>query len=193
MTREAFHASIAAASKTMMKFAFSFERDKPAAEDLMARSVIKALDSFEERGFTPDPKVVGNPLQAWFYRVIRNEFISSLRTIERKPGRTIYLEDAVELPEHRAPDAMSKLRAFEMLTAFRDLTQRQKWALLLVIVDGMTIAEAAAHMGVEEGTVKSLMNRGRNAMCKMLDQEPPVYRHSNKAGYQGRPRGPRRG
>ena len=56
-----------------------------------------------------------------------------------------------------------------MQRALRALPVRQRHALLLHHVVGLAVADVAQEMGAPEGTVKSWLFRGREALHRSLD------------------------
>ena len=142
----------------MRAFALSLTRNGSLADDIVQDTVVKAWSGFD--GYKP-----GTNLRAWLFTILRNSFYSH----HRKLGREIEDVDG----EHAAQLAVSpthdgKLMLDEVLAAFDRLTVEQKEVLLLVGASGFSYEEAAEMCGVSLGTIKSRINRGRNALSKML-------------------------
>jgi RNA polymerase sigma-70 factor (ECF subfamily) len=59
----------------------------------------------------------------------------------------------------------------EVERALRTLPVKQRHALLLHHVVGLSVAEVAREMGAPDGTVKSWLSRGRESLQRMLSKE----------------------
>ena len=103
-----------------------------------------------------------NP-EAWVRRVAVNLAISRWRRLRR----LLPLAAASSVP---GSDDDSLTR-HDMAQALRALPLRHRHALLLHHVVGLPVAEVAAEMGVAEGTVKSWLFRGREALARTLGAE----------------------
>ena len=72
--------------------------------------------------------------------------------------------------EEPGPDRVALVRAL------RRLPERQRQALVLHHMAGLTVAEIAADAGVAEGTVKSWLSRGRQALAaELVDPSKQVF------------------
>jgi len=98
----------------------------------------------------------------WLHRVVVNACLDRLRR-ERPTS---------ELPEReiadRHDDHGSAETRLDVRQALERLPEGQRLALVLVDMHGMSVAEAAAVLGVAEGTVKSRCSRGREALAALL-------------------------
>jgi RNA polymerase sigma-70 factor, ECF subfamily len=124
------------------------------AEDLVQETYVRVLSKRRAIGSEPDAL-------PYLLSVLRNTFVSSLRTRSRRP-QTAPLEAAeprLAAPESTSPAAV--LRAREVLAAIAALPGGQRDVVAAVDVAGLSYAEAAAHLGVPAGTVMSRLHRGR--------------------------------
>jgi RNA polymerase sigma-70 factor, ECF subfamily len=100
--------------------------------------------------------------------VLRNTYISSLRTRDRRP-RTAPLEDSEErLAAPVAATPLSALEAREVFAAIAALPEDQRDVLAAVDVAGLSYAEAAESLDVPVGTVMSRLYRGRNRVAQTV-------------------------
>jgi len=100
--------------------------------------------------------------------VLRNTYISSLRTRDRRP-RTAPLEDSEErLAAPVAATPVSALEAREVFAAIAALPEDQRDVLAAVDVAGLSYAEAAEALDVPVGTVMSRLYRGRNRVAETV-------------------------
>jgi RNA polymerase sigma-70 factor (ECF subfamily) len=135
----------------------SMTRDPDRANDLVQDTTLKALLGWG--GFR-----AGTNFAAWINRIQRNEFISGLR--RTRPTVALDPDDAA-LPSHR-PRQEVGLVMREFLTAFAQLPQPRRAALLLAAVAEQPYDVIAAHAGVPVGTIKSRVWRGRQTLKRLL-------------------------
>jgi RNA polymerase sigma-70 factor (ECF subfamily) len=124
------------------------------AEDLVQETYARVLA--KRRTIATDADAL-----PYLMRVLRNTFVSSLRTRSRRP-KTAPIEDAE--PRLAAPDAGSPtavLAAREVFAAIAALPADQRDVIAAVDVAGLSYAEAAETLGVPTGTVMSRLYRGR--------------------------------
>ena len=142
-------------------FAISLTRNRPAADDLVQETILRAWSSFAS--FNP-----GTNLRAWLFTILRNVFYSDLRKRRRdvQDSDGIHAAQLSQKPDH---DARLAMRDFQR--GFETLIVEQREALVLVGVLGFSYEEAAATIGCALGTVKSRVNRGRVRLAEYLHLE----------------------
>ena len=97
--------------------------------------------------------------------VLRNTYISSLRTRQRRP-RTAPLEDSEDrLAAPASSTPLSVLAAREVFAAIAALPDDQRDVLAAVDVAGLSYQEAADALDVPLGTVMSRLHRGRSRVA----------------------------
>ncbi len=80
-------------------------------------------------------------------------------------------------PELSAPDnPMAHVALAETAVAIEGLSLEQRTTLLLVAVEGLTYAEAAAATGVPVGTIMSRLARARRALASRMNAKPALAR-----------------
>jgi RNA polymerase sigma-70 factor (ECF subfamily) len=103
----------------------------------------------------------------WLHRIVVNACLDRLRR-----ERTASVRRAGDLGEIDLPDRHDHHAATETAIVVREalarLPEGQRTALVLVDMQGLSVAEAAQVLGVAEGTVKSRCFRGREALAGML-------------------------
>ena len=102
----------------------------------------------------------------WLHRIVVNACLDRLRrekTSVRRAGDLGEL-DLPDLHDHHA----SVEARLDVREALARLPEGQRMALVLVDMHGLPVAEAAAVLGVAEGTVKSRCSRGREALAAIL-------------------------
>jgi RNA polymerase sigma-70 factor (ECF subfamily) len=108
-------------------------------------------------------------MRAWLYTILTNLNRNRLRTLARRPVVSP-IKDAdatVSGPDSGGRDIV---RALEMLT------EEQRSALLLVVLESLTYREVSEVQGVPIGTVMSRLARARNEIKAYLDGERPALR-----------------
>ena len=100
----------------------------------------------------------------WLHRIVVNACLDRMRRRRARPTVPLPEEDA-ESGSRGLPDPRDDLDAFELRMeierALAALPDDQRAAIVLVDVEGWSVAEAAEALGVPEGTVKSRCSRGR--------------------------------
>jgi RNA polymerase sigma-70 factor, ECF subfamily len=98
----------------------------------------------------------------WLHRIVVNACLDRVRRRQVRP--TVPLADT----EPAAAAPVDSDTAVDVRAALASLPAEQRVALVLVDVQGYPVAEAAAILGVPEGTVKSRCARGRARLAALL-------------------------
>jgi RNA polymerase sigma factor (sigma-70 family) len=105
------------------------------------------------------------PFGPWLRAVVRNALIDWFRESRRRSEREV-ITDVME--EHASAPATDELEAGELApelsAALAALPEKQREAVLLVQVEGLSVAEAALRAGVSPGALKVRAHRGYRAM-----------------------------
>jgi RNA polymerase sigma-70 factor (ECF subfamily) len=99
-------------------------------------------------------------MQTWVIRILINE----CHNIQRKNKRELPLD---ELPERAAPAGAD----YELHDALFSLDEALRLPLLLHYIKGFSTGEIAKILRCPQGTVKSRLLRGRQALRKILTEE----------------------
>ena len=98
----------------------------------------------------------------WLHRIVVNACLDRLRRVR----------PTSELPEYDLADGRDEHASLEVQLDVRQalakLPEGQRLALVLVDMQGLSVAEAAQVLDVAEGTIKSRCARGRAAMAEIL-------------------------
>ena len=107
----------------------------------------------------------------WLHRVVVNACLDRMRRRRARPTVPLPEEDG-ETGHRGIADPRDDLDRLELRMeidlALRALPDDQRSAIVLVDVEGLSIAEAAAVLGIPEGTVKSRCSRGRARLAVAL-------------------------
>jgi RNA polymerase sigma factor (sigma-70 family) len=140
-------------------------RNEIEAEDLVQETFLKALRNFGS--FQS-----GTDFRAWIFRILRNTFLSSRSTLERRT--TVELKNEEELPVSRAqcisPESLfiesSNIAAIR--SAIEQLPLRSREVILLCDVEDLAYKEIAEILEIPIGTVMSRLARARKALREAL-------------------------
>ncbi len=139
--------------------------DPEEAADALQDALVKAFRN--AAGFRSEAAVT-----TWLHRIVVN---ASLDRLRRRAVRR-----AEPLPEHEPENARDLVdpgpeelgeqheRRTRVLSALRTVPEDQRAALVLVDMEGYSVAEAAQTLGVPTGTVKSRCARGRARLAGLL-------------------------
>ncbi len=106
----------------------------------------------------------------WLHRVVVNACLDRMR--RRKARPSVPLGDT-EVSSPR--DDQSAVEARLMVhAALAQIPEPQRLAIVLVDLQELSVAEAAAVLGVAEGTIKSRCSRGRTELARLLRGGQPA-------------------
>jgi len=149
----------------LRRFARVLVRSDADAHDLVQETLERALA--KRSGFRP-----GTRLDSWAFTIMRRIFIDQSRSNARwarvvapTDERTPDVADAAMAGEDLRADALA------VRNAIQALPDDQRLAVALVLIDGLSYAEAAQVMGVPAGTLTSRLVRGRQALIQTLAEQ----------------------
>lgn len=169
---DAFEAFYRAHVTAVGRFVARRVDDPHRAADLTADIFLAAVDAASS--YRPDR---GSPT-GWLYGIARNVLADQVRrraresrALERAGGRRHLEPDAIARLEERI-DAERALRG--IYHALDALPERDRRLFELVALDGLTVADAAAVLGVKPGTARVRLHRTRARVERLLrDPGPP--------------------
>lgn len=110
--------------------------------------------------------------RAWLYgiaqRVVANHHratFRAMRAMSRIDGRDLLDDDAIEQIADRIDSERSARQAYR---ALGDLPERQRAVIELVAVDGLSVTEAAAVLGITAGNARVRYHRARQRIAASL-------------------------
>ena len=157
-----FESALAKLLPRLRRFAHSLTRNPADADDLTQRTAERALRARAQ--WLP-----GTNFDAWAYRIMRNLWIDTTRSRQRR--------DKVIAPQEEGRDigipaeAEGKAELHFLMRALDRLPDEQREAVALVMIEGLSYAEAAEVLEVPAGTLTSRLVRGRQALARMLSGE----------------------
>jgi RNA polymerase sigma-70 factor (ECF subfamily) len=157
-----FRQGIEASIPALRRYARALTRDAEGADDLVQDTLMRALRS--EHLFH------GGDVRKWLYTIITNLNRNRLRSLSRRPT-LLPIEDH-DGPGVPAPEGGGR----DIVQALASLTDDQRAALLLVVLEGLSYREVADVQGVPIGTVMSRLARARAHIKAYLDVDRPQLR-----------------
>lgn len=147
----------------VLAYASRLLRDRAEAEDVAQEAMIRLWR------IAPDWRQGEARVTSWLYRVVTNLCTDRLRAGRRR--RADALEDVPE-PADGAPDAEGAMIAADrqgaLQAALASLPERQRQAVVLRHLEGLTNPEIAEVLGVGVEAVESLTARGKRALQALL-------------------------
>jgi RNA polymerase sigma factor (sigma-70 family) len=135
------------------------------AEDLVQETYLKAFQNF--RSFQ-----AGTNFRAWIFRILRNTFLTSRSTLERR--MTVALDWEEELPslhtDCACPESLliQKSNIAAIRYAIEQLPFSYREVILLCDVEGLAYREIAEILEIPIGTVMSRLARARKVVRDAL-------------------------
>ena len=151
---EAIALLLPAFRRKVFGLAYSFLRDREAAEDVTQEVFIKvwrALPGFDGRA----------SMSTWMYTIARNASLSALRA--RRPQSSLSDPEVMEAVEAINPVPSADIAADRaaILRLVDQLSTKQRQVVMLFYMEGQSHEEVAAMLAMPVGTVKTLLHRAR--------------------------------
>ncbi len=111
------------------------------------------------------------PFMPWFHAIVRYKTIDTLRQKKRIQGHEIFDEEALaQFSETFEPDSTNTLDE-EILRALAALPPKQRQAVELMKLKGLSVKETAAQLGMSEAAIKVSAHRAYEFLRKRLRGE----------------------
>jgi RNA polymerase sigma-70 factor, ECF subfamily len=154
---EAIALLLPAFRRRVFGLAYSFLRDRDAAEDVTQEVFIKvwrALPGFDGRA----------SVSTWIYAIARNASLSALRA--RRPQSSLSDPEVMEAVEsiNPAPSADTLADRAAILRLIDQLPTKQRQVIMLFYMEEQSHEEVATMLGMPVGTVKTLLHRARGRL-----------------------------
>jgi len=135
-------------------------RDPEEAADALQEAFISAFRAASS--FRAESQVT-----TWLHRIVVNACLDRIRRRQARP--TVPLPEAGPGEPAAAGDAMADRETkLVVAEALAGLPEEQRVPIVLVDVEGYSVADTARLLGIAEGTVKSRCARGRVKLAKVL-------------------------
>ena len=133
--------------------------DGAAAEDVVQNAFVKAHAKFES-------VLQEGSREAWFRQIVVREALNQLRWlgVRRRVAQFAGFEDRTPPAVARDGGAVARIE-----TAVATLSPQQRAIFVLVHLEEQTVADAAAQLGIAEGTAKSHLHRALTSLRTQLE------------------------
>jgi RNA polymerase sigma-70 factor (ECF subfamily) len=162
-TRREFEERLAECGPLAYRVARSVVRNTADAEDIVQEAVLRAYRRFDRLRDR-------SRFRAWLVRIAFRLALDRLRSGKRRELRdTLWSQ-----PEHRPPavnaEDLAASNEFQahLDKALAELPEKLRLVLLLAAMEGHTIDEIAATLGISSGTVKSRIFYARRQLAEKL-------------------------
>ena len=155
-------------SGPLLRYLERMVRDQAVAEELVQEAFIRVHKARER--YRPDAR-----FSTWLYRIATNLALNELRRPRRRAVHRSTDEDGAPPLADAGPGSDdvvdARRRGAAALQALGELPEKQRAALCLAAVEGLSYAEVAEALDVTEKAVKSLVHRARSSLAQRLGQE----------------------
>ena len=156
-----FETELVALLPRLRRFAHGLCRDAAEADDLTQMCVERALRSRNQ--WQP-----GTRLDSWAYRILRNLWIDTARSRNRKRKFEAPPEEAEFVGQDPRGQIETSLELQRAMVAMQRLPDEQREIVALILIEGFGYREVSEMLDLPIGTVSSRLVRGRTALLEML-------------------------
>jgi RNA polymerase sigma-70 factor (ECF subfamily) len=162
-TRREFEERLAECGPLAFRVARGVLRNTADAEDVAQEALLRAYRRFDR---LREP----NRFRAWLVRITFRLALDRLRSSKRRELRETLWSRPERQPRPRTVEEMAASSEFQehLDRAMEELPEKQRLVLLLSAMEGHTIEEVAAILGVPIGTVKSRIFFARKQLAEKL-------------------------
>ena len=158
---KAFDTEIASLLPQLRRFAHALSRNGADADDLAQATVERALKAKAQWQ-------AGTRLDSWLYRIMRNLWIDTVRSRQRKERFEAPAEEGESVGEDPTGSIEASIDLKRAMAAMQRLPAEQREIVALILVEGFGYRETAEILDLPIGTVSSRLVRGRTALLAML-------------------------
>ncbi|HEV3054491.1 MAG TPA: RNA polymerase sigma factor [Solirubrobacteraceae bacterium] len=149
----------------LYRAARSMTRSREEAEDLVQETLARVLRK---------PRVLRSEDDiGYLLRVLRNTYVSTLRTQARRPQTTALPDDLEVVEDHKAAQPGARLEHQDLYAAIASLPDDFRDAIVAIDVVGLSYREASKTLRVREATVTTRLHRARQRVAKALAEADP--------------------
>ena len=165
---DAFEQLMTPLENLIWRVCWHYTGHRETASDCAQEAMIRIWRSLE--GYRGDCA-----FESWVYRIAANCSMDAMRKKKRDRSESIEpLREAGFDPADPEPGTEEKVIAAEQHQQLRAciarLPEDQREALVMTQLEGISYEEAAARLGVSEGTVKSRVNRAKQKLKEWMEK-----------------------
>lgn len=149
----------------LRRYARALVRDPVRADDLVQDCLERAIRKRKQLRSQGSVK-------SWLFRILYTVYLNGRKTRYAAPTDEA-VEETVSIVQ---PAQHKQLECKAVLEALDRLPDDQREAIMLVALEGVSYTEAATILGVELGTLKSRLSRGRETLRQVYattEEKPP--------------------
>ena len=147
----------------LRRFAHGLARNHSDGDDLCQMTIERALSARHQWQ-------EGTRLDAWVYRIMRNQWIDLIRASTRRSATFVDEELGLSVGDGGDRAIETHVEMGNVGRALNRLSDDQREALMLVMVEGFSYKEAAEIIGCPMGTLTSRLGRAREALMRELGE-----------------------
>ncbi len=155
----------------LRRFARTLARTPHDADDLAQDTLERALSRAGQwRAPQADatPEQVEVAVRSWMFGIMKNAWIDNRRAAGRE--RALVTQDESLMLEAGEDSGRALQERLSLDAAMEHLPDEQRLAVALVLVEGLSYAEAAETLQIPQGTLTSRLHRGRETLMRLLDE-----------------------
>ena len=145
----------------LRRFARAMAGNPHDADDLVQIALERALSRASQ--WRPEQR-----LDTWVFGIVRNAWIDEQRS--RGRGRRLFAPEEAGAGVGVSPIDGQVVR-LSVQAAMQRLSEEQRSAVALVLIEGLSYREAASALDIPIGTLTSRLARGREALQGLLDHD----------------------
>jgi RNA polymerase sigma-70 factor, ECF subfamily len=158
------HAQLVELLPRLRRFARNLTRDSHDADDMVQIALERALTRLDQ--WRRDARLDG-----WMFKIVRNAWIDEVRSRGRRAKIFLSEESGADV----GVDTMDKQTTLlSVQAAMLRLSEEQRLAVSLVLIEGLPYKEAAEVLDIPIGTLTSRLARGRETLQALLGAEEGV-------------------
>jgi len=166
--QEAFRALVARYQRLVASVAWRFGIRPGEIEDVVSEVFFKVYRNLNR--YRP-----AHPFSTWLYRLTVNHLVDRARRARREGTRMELPEQIVDETPSVRDGLLENERARLLRAALGAIDPKYREVLALVYVEGLKVEEASRLLSVPQGTVKTRLMRGRDALRRLLTRQYPGY------------------
>ena len=161
--RREFEERLAECGPLAYRVARGVLRNTADAEDVAQDALLRAYRNFERLRDR-------NRFRGWLVRISFRLALDRLRSAKRREQRDTFWSQPAHLPPQETAESIAAANQFQghLEGALEELPEKLRLVLLLSAMEGYTIEEIAAMVGVPIGTVKSRIFIARKKLAEKL-------------------------
>ena len=160
---QSFEDELTARLPRLRRFAHSLSRNPADADDLTQMTIERALRARAQ--WQP-----GTRLDSWLYKIMRNQWIDTVRSRGRREKLEAPPDEAETLGHDPRDGVEAAIDLKRVMAAMEQLPGEQREVVALILIEGFGYREAAELLDLPIGTVSSRLVRGRSALLALVGE-----------------------